>query len=57
MPHVSIVEGPGVADPARSDEPAWHTLPFEQVVDGIDLITERDGRWTTRRRFPLGTVG
>jgi 2'-5' RNA ligase len=55
VPHVSIVEGPRVTEPGALDDPAWATLPVEQVVDGIDLITGRDGRWATRRRFPLGT--
>ena len=57
IPHVSIVEGPAVADPGALDDPAWTTLPIEQLVDAIDLITGRDGRWATRRRFPLGTDG
>ena len=56
VPHVSIVEGPAVADPRALDDPAWTTLPVEQLVDAIDLITGRDGRWATRRRFPLGTA-
>lgn len=57
VPHVSIVEGPAVADPLALDDPAWRTLPVEQLVDAIDLITGRDGQWATRRRFALGTAG
>ena len=57
MTHVSIVEGAAVADHGALDDPAWAALPVEQVVEAIDLITERDGRWATRGRFPLGTAG
>ena len=46
-----------MADPLALEDPAWQSLPVEQVVDAIDLITGRDGRWATRRRFPLGTAG
>jgi 2'-5' RNA ligase len=53
-PHVSIVEGPAAAERRPFDDPAWATLPVEQPVDAIDLITDRDGAWATRRRFPLG---
>ena len=56
VPHVSIVEGPAASEPGALDEPAWQALPFEQLVDAIDLITGRDGAWATRRRFPLGTA-
>jgi len=56
-PHVSIVEGEAVADPLALEDPAWRTLPVEQLVDAISLITGRDGVWATRRRFPLGTAG
>jgi 2'-5' RNA ligase len=56
-PHVSILEGPAAADPLALEDPAWRTLPVDQLVDAIDLITGRDGRWATRRRFPLGTSG
>ena len=54
-PHVSILEGPAAAIPLALEDPAWRTLPVDQLVDAIDLITGRDGRWATRRRFPLGT--
>jgi 2'-5' RNA ligase len=57
VPHVSIVEGPPAADPLALDDPAWRTLPVEQLVDAVDLITGQDGRWATRHRFPLGTAG
>lgn len=56
-PHVSILEGPAAADPLAMDDPAWRTLPVDQLVDAIDLITGRDGVWAARRRFPLGTSG
>ncbi len=56
VPHVSIVEGPGVQEPEALDDPAWTTLPVSHDIDAIDLITGRRGRWATRRRFPLGTV-
>ena len=56
-PHVSVVEGPAASDPLALEAPAWRTLPVEQLVDAIDLITGRDGAWDTRRRFPLGTAG
>jgi 2'-5' RNA ligase len=56
-PHVSILEGPDAIDPLALEDPAWQTLPVEQLVDAIDLITGRDGVWATRRRFPLGTAG
>ncbi len=57
VPHVSIVEGPGVEERAAFDDPAWATLPVRQDVDAIDLITGRDGRWATRRRYALGAAG
>ena len=57
VPHVSIVEGQAAADPNAFDDPAWSTLPVEQDVDAVDLITGRDGRWATRHRFPLGRPG
>ena len=57
VPHVSIVEGPPAGDPLALDDPAWRTLPVEQLVDAVDLITAGDGRWATRRGFPLGTAG
>ena len=55
-PHVTIVEGPAASDPGALEDAAWATLPNAQVVDAIDLITGRNGRWATRRRFPLGTA-
>ena len=57
VPHVSIAEGPAVADPGALDDPAWTALPVEQLVDAIALITGRDGRWATPRRFPHGPAG
>ena len=57
VPHVSIVEGQTAADPHAFDDPAWSTLPVEQDVDAVDLITGRDGVWATRHRFPLGRPG
>ena len=57
VPHVSIVEGPESALRAAFDDPAWAALPIAQDVDAIALITGRDGRWATRRRFPLGIAG
>jgi 2'-5' RNA ligase len=57
VPHVSIVEGPPAGEPDAFADPAWSTLPVEQEVDAVDLITGRDGVWATRHRFPLGRSG
>jgi len=57
VPPVSVGGGAAASDPGALEDPAWGTLPNAQVVDAIDLITGRNGRWATRRRFPLGTAG
>ena len=56
-PHVSIVEGPAAHATDAFEDGRWSTLPVEQDVDAVDLITGRGGRWGTRRRFPLGAAG
>ncbi len=55
VPHVSIAEGPAVVGRlGRWRIRRGRRSPSTQLVDAIDLITGRDGRWATRRRFPLG---
>ena len=55
-PHVTIVEGPGVADPAVLDDPAWGELPAAREVAEIQLIVRERGRWRIATAFPLGSA-
>ncbi|TAK00595.1 MAG: 2'-5' RNA ligase family protein [Chloroflexota bacterium] len=47
-----------IDDPARFDAveaEAWRLVPFHRRVTIVALLVEDlDGRWRTRRRFPLG---
>jgi 2'-5' RNA ligase len=52
-PHVTVVEGRGVADRSVAGDPAWRTLPVTCLADAIELIVRDAGRWRTDHRFPL----
>jgi 2'-5' RNA ligase len=52
-PHVSIVEGPSVDGSPDAADAAWQELPTTAMVDAVELITNRDGRWAMRHRFPM----
>ena len=52
-PHVTVVEGPGVSDPAVAEDPAWAELPIDEHVADVQLIVRTAGRWRVDRGFPL----
>jgi 2'-5' RNA ligase len=55
VPHVTVVEGACVSDPALGADPAWRALPRARRATSIEVIaTGPDGRWRTIWRIPLG---
>ena len=52
-PHVTVVEGPGVDDPATEADAAWGELPVAHRVHEVLLIVREAGRWRARSRLPL----
>ena len=52
-PHVTVVEGPGVDDPAVEAHVAWTELPVADRVHEVSLIVREAGRWRTTARLPL----
>ena len=56
-PHVTVVEGPGVTDPAVAADPAWAELPIEERVAEVELIVRTEGPWRVVHRFPLSGAG
>ena len=57
-PHVSIVEGPAAdGSRRRSTTRPGPTLPVEQLVDAIDLITGRDGSLGDAAPVPAREAG
>lgn len=55
IPHVTLADDDAARMDANEAEAAGH-LPFRRRVRDIALIVEgADGRWRTRRRFPLRT--
>jgi hypothetical protein len=57
VPHVTVAEGPAVADARTVEDPAWHALPTRRRAYSLELIAPgRDGRWSTVWRFRLPTI-
>ena len=57
VPHISVVEGSGVEDPAVRRDRAWRALPRWASAEAIDVIAAGDdGRWRLVWRIPLGGV-
>lgn len=57
VPHITVVEGPGVGDPAIRADPAWRALPRPSRATSIELIaTGPDGMWRLVWRIPLGAA-
>lgn len=57
VPHVTIVEGSGVDDPAVRADAAWGALPRPARATAIELIaTGPDGVWRLVWRIPLGAA-
>jgi 2'-5' RNA ligase len=57
VPHVTIVEGPDVDDPAVRTAGAWRALPVPARATAIELIATRpDGVWRLIWRIPLGVA-
>jgi 2'-5' RNA ligase len=57
IPHVTIADDDGTRMDANEAEAVLH-LPFRRRVSAAALIVEGpNGRWRTRRRFPLGAAG
>ena len=55
VPHVTIAEGPAVADIGVRGDPAWRTLPRTRRAAAIEVIASgADGSWQTVWRLPLG---
>ena len=54
-PHVTIVEGPGVDDPAVEADAVWSELPIALDVREVLLVVRDGGRWRTAGAFPLRT--
>jgi 2'-5' RNA ligase len=55
-PHVSVVEGRDLSGSDEEADRAWDSLPVTLDVAALDLITRRNGRWGSRRRFDLARV-
>jgi 2'-5' RNA ligase len=53
VPHVTVVEGPGVEDPAVAADPAWRELPVTRHVPEVDLLVKARGRWRITDCWPL----
>jgi 2'-5' RNA ligase len=45
VPHVTVVEGPGVADPAVASDAAWVELPVDRHIPEVHLLVKADVRW------------
>jgi 2'-5' RNA ligase len=57
VPHVTIVEGPPIADAATLDDPAWRSLPRPGRATHLEVIARpSDAPWRTIWRVPLGRM-
>jgi 2'-5' RNA ligase len=57
VPHVTVAEGPAVADPAIGADPGWEALPQAREATSIEVIASgADGTWRTVWRIRLGGV-
>jgi 2'-5' RNA ligase len=55
VPHVTVAEGPAVADPAVGGDAGWAALPRSRKATAIEVIASgADGRWRTVWRIRLG---
>jgi len=58
VPHVTVAEGPAVADPTTVADPAWRALPVRATARAIEVIVRAGTeRWRTIWRIGLGGRG
>lgn len=53
-PHITVAEGPAVADAATAGDPAWDALPFPARAESLDVIATAGATWDLVWRVPLG---
>lgn len=57
VPHVTIAEGPPIADPVTLEDAAWRALPRLGRAGSIEVIARpTDAPWRTIWRLPLGRM-
>ena len=57
VPHVTIAEGPPIADPATLVDRAWRSLPRPGRATHLEVIARpSDAPWRTIWRVPLGRM-
>jgi 2'-5' RNA ligase len=52
-PHVTVVEGSGVADPAIASDAAWGELPIDRHLPEVHLLVKAGVRWRVGRSWIL----